>query len=315
MKQNVKYSIIIPTYNREGILCSTLSSLIDNVSISKEKYEIIVVDQTRQHEEATCSYLYKLVKEHKILLINEKNANLPNARNVGIKASSGLYILFFDDDVVIQKGCLDAYVNSFLSTGCDSVVGKVTLVQSLPEGNVLLKAKSPLKVKLKKILAFLFRSNGFTITFWGSVLNTLDHGKRGFVDGGMGCNMAFQRAVFEKIGYFDSNYKGNALREESDMFVRMKQNRMKIFYEPTAHIFHVMSNTGGCRSSQKLDYWKTYFFNQSYFYIKNFNFSLAWIKCLLFFDVIACKRQGVDIEIVLKNAYFTAKSKVNNDNC
>ena len=311
MKQNVTYSIIIPTYNREDILCSTLSSLIDNICISKERYEIIVVDQTKLHEKATSTYLNKLVKEDKIILINEETPNLPNARNVGIKASSGLYILFFDDDVIVQKGCLDAYVNAFISTRCDSVVGKVTLVQSSPEGNVLLKAKSPLKVKLKKILSFLFRSNGFIITFWGSVLNTLEHGKRGFVDGGMGCNMAFRKSVFEKIGYFDDHYKGNALREESDMFVRMKQNRMKILYEPNAHIFHVMANTGGCRSNQKLNYWKTYFFNQSYFYIKNFNFSLAWIKCLLLFDVIACKKQGINIGIELKNAYFDAKSQVN----
>lgn len=314
MKHSAIYSIIIPTYNRERVLCETLSSLMENIRTCGESFEVIVVDQTKQHEDTTISFLNKLVEENKIILIKEELASLPNARNIGLKASSGSFILFFDDDVLFQKGCLESYVNTFRKADYDSIVGKVTLVHSSPEGNILLKANNPFKAKLKKFLSKLLGSNGFVITFWGSILNTLDAGKRGSVDGGMGCNMAFRRSVFEKNGYFDVNYRGNALREESDVFVRMKRKKMKIFYEPSAHIFHVMSNNGGCRSSQNLDYWKTYFFNQSYFYIKNFNFSLAWIKCLLFFDIIACKRQHIDIAKVTKDSFSDAKAIVSQKN-
>ena len=59
---------------------------------------------------------------------------------------------------------MKSYVNIFQKTDYDSIVGKVTLVHSSPEGNILLKANNPFKAKLKKFLSKLLGSNGFVIT-------------------------------------------------------------------------------------------------------------------------------------------------------
>ena len=47
-------SIVIPTYAREQVLCETIRYLLDSVSTEDE---ILVVDQTLQHEKETDNLL------------------------------------------------------------------------------------------------------------------------------------------------------------------------------------------------------------------------------------------------------------------
>lgn len=307
----MKLSIIIPTYKREKVLCETLKSLQENLLSVNIETEILVIDQTIEHNAETQNYLDRKVEEGFFTYIRIDSPSLPNARNVGIKKSSGDIVIFFDDDVLLKPDCLNNYLAVFKDEKVDSVVGKVTVVNRSAEGNILLSANSPLKSWIKRVLCMAFaKGKGYKITFWGTILNNLENGKRSEVEGGMGCSMAFRRRVFEKVGIFDTNYIGNALREESDMFVRIKKAGMRIMYEPEAALLHVMCNDGGCRTEQNADYWKRYFYNNSYFYIKNFHFSLLWIKCLLIFDYFACKKVGIDVDSLMKDAYAEAEMNI-----
>ncbi len=99
-------SVIIPTYGRESVLCDTLNSVLAQ---TYPAFEVIVVDQTQQHEAATQSFLEWLSRENKIQLHTVQWASLPAARNYAIARSNGSIFLFLDDDVELPDGCLMAH--------------------------------------------------------------------------------------------------------------------------------------------------------------------------------------------------------------
>lgn len=303
-------SIIIPTYNREQVLCETICSVLDTMKKTKtrDSFELIVVDQTNNHTDKVTDFLRVMQKDNKIKYIYEDVASLPNARNVGLDHSSGEIICFLDDDVKLTPNFFYELMDVFNSKETDAVAGRVTLVNE--GGNILLNNQNKLKEWLRKILKhILSRGKVFSISSLGFVLSDTDSLTSMYVDAARGCNMAFRKSVFETVGKFDTNYRGNALREETDLFYRMKQKGLKVFYQPKVHLYHIMSNTGGCRNDINEKYWSTYFFNQCYFYIKNFGFSLQRIKFILIFDYLKCKKNKIGIDAILNDQYCSALKK------
>lgn len=302
-------SIIVPTYNRNEILVNTLRSIIneiENCSVCNI-IELIVVDQSTSHTEEVNSFLQKCNNLSYFIYVKEKVASLPNARNVGLLKASGEIVLFLDDDVLLCDNFFSKLVNGYHDECICSVVGGITVVNK--DGNILLNNQSFLKKAAKRILSsILGLGKPFFISKIGFIISNPESSKETIVDMGFGCNMSFKKEVFNTVGLFDVNYRGNALREETDLFFRIKSNHGKVLFKPDMHLQHVMANTGGCRNDINEEYWRTYFYNQCYFYIKNFNFSLHRIKIILLFDYIKCRRNGFDIDNIIKDAYKEAQS-------
>lgn len=90
--ENTKVSIIIPCYNDAQYIEQAVDSALNQTYPNKE---IILVDDGSNAE--TKAVLKKL--EHKITkLITQENQGQSTARNVGIKAAKGDYILCLDSD-------------------------------------------------------------------------------------------------------------------------------------------------------------------------------------------------------------------------
>lgn len=98
----MKYSVIIPAYNCAGTICETAESIF---SSGLRDFEIILVDDgstddtyslcrelNRQHENARC--------------IHQNNTGVSGARNAGIEAAKGKYILFVDSDDTLAPDCM-----------------------------------------------------------------------------------------------------------------------------------------------------------------------------------------------------------------
>ena len=119
----MKISVIIPTYKREVVLCQTIESVIEGIKKSNyaSESELIIVDQTKEHTTSTTLFLKNL--EGEIKYIYEEKANLPNARNVGIKNSTGEILVFLDDDVILHEGFFNKVMNCYKHQGVKSVVG------------------------------------------------------------------------------------------------------------------------------------------------------------------------------------------------
>lgn len=99
-----KISVIIPCYNYGKYVQEAVESVLGQTF---RDYEIIVVNDGST-DEYTIEILEKLKNAHpEIKVIDQKNGHLANARNNGIKASSGEFILPLDADDVIEPTMLE----------------------------------------------------------------------------------------------------------------------------------------------------------------------------------------------------------------
>lgn len=305
-----KLSIIVPTYNREDILCDTLDSILENIENScvANNSEVIVVDQTKKHTKAVTSYLKKILDNPKVKYVYEEIANLPNARNVGLHIASGDIICFLDDDIKLHPGFFNQLMMRYDDERNMAVVG-LPILKNQDGDNILLDSQGGLKKTIRSLITkAICISKASVITPFGIQLSNRENSKAMRADAGRGCCMSFRKSVFDKIGYFDSNYIGNALREETDFFYRMKLHNFRVFFDPKIVLDHIMANVGGCRNQKKESYWQTFFDNQFYFYKKNYGFPKWYIKLLLIFDILSLRKGGYNVDKIIKNSCIRAKS-------
>jgi len=100
----IKYSIIITCYNREKFISKSIRSAVNQVFLGSNKHEVIVVDDnSKDNSQKIISDFVPVIKYVK----NKKNLGISAARNRGIRASSGKYILMLDSDDYISNNFLD----------------------------------------------------------------------------------------------------------------------------------------------------------------------------------------------------------------
>lgn len=102
---NKLFSIIVPVYNIEKYI----EECIDNVLCqSFQNYELILVDDgSTDSSGKICDDYAK--KSDRIVVIHKENGGLSAARNSGIEASTGDYIIFLDGDDYWQGNALEKF--------------------------------------------------------------------------------------------------------------------------------------------------------------------------------------------------------------
>lgn len=93
-KMKIRFSIIIPVYNVREYLRICLDSVF---SQAYENYEVILInDGSTDGSEGLCDEF--AAANNKVRVIHKQNGGLASARNCGIKAARGEYLLFLDSD-------------------------------------------------------------------------------------------------------------------------------------------------------------------------------------------------------------------------
>ncbi len=97
-------SVIIPTYNRAGLVVQAIDSVLAQTC---QEFEIIVVDDgsTDNTREVVAAY------GDKVRYVYQDNAGVYAARNHGIRLSKGSFIAFLDSDDVWEKDKLACQLN------------------------------------------------------------------------------------------------------------------------------------------------------------------------------------------------------------
>lgn len=110
-----KLSVIIPVYNVERFLPDCLKSLTGQ---SFQDAEFIFID-----DDSTDASLRILTecKDDRIKILTQKNAGQGIARNNGLKAASGEYIVFLDSDDWLEDDALDKIYNKFQQTNAEVI--------------------------------------------------------------------------------------------------------------------------------------------------------------------------------------------------
>lgn len=92
--------VIIPSYNCENTLGITVESIINS---GLKSFDIILVDDgSTDKTPALCDALSE--KYENVFCIHKKNGGVSSARNEGIRAAKGEYLLFFDSDDTAECG-------------------------------------------------------------------------------------------------------------------------------------------------------------------------------------------------------------------
>jgi GT2 family glycosyltransferase len=293
-------SVIIPTYNREKPLRDTLADLVEQ---EYPNFETLVIDQTPVHQPETQAYLQELASQGKIKLYKLEWASLPGARNYGIRRAAGEIILFIDDDVRLKPGFLQAHVRNFVEKSEVGVVaGRVLDPHNLKDNQ---DSQTDYTIEYLPKEA----SDAGIVWYYLDFTHTI---KPQVVLSARGCNMSFRRDIFDKYKLsFDERYQGSAVREESDLCLRVRQTGYKIWYDPEAVLIHLGEPTGGCHdiSTRTLQYQITHYHNHFWMAFQNLTFGESVRLFIRLFDCHVlgnppCNKSGSFSKIVVRGIFY-----------
>jgi len=92
MSKKPYFSVVIPLYNKEDQISSTLSSVLEQ---SFQDFEVVIVNDGSTDSSVD---IVSAFKDQRIRIINKKNEGASIARNFGIQNSQGEYLALLDAD-------------------------------------------------------------------------------------------------------------------------------------------------------------------------------------------------------------------------
>lgn len=121
---NILFSVVVPIYNVEQYLERCIESIINQ---TYKNIEILLVNDGSKDNS------YKIIEKYekidtRIKTINKENGGLSDARNFGINASTGEYIVLLDSDDYIEINSIELFYKSIKNEKPDILVNKVNVL-------------------------------------------------------------------------------------------------------------------------------------------------------------------------------------------
>jgi glycosyltransferase involved in cell wall biosynthesis len=102
----IKFSIVIPTYNRASLIKKTIESTLAQDYIN---FETIVVDDGSTDN---TDVIIKTINDNRLFYYKKNNEERGAARNYGFHKASGDYVIFFDSDDIMHTDHLSVLFNT-----------------------------------------------------------------------------------------------------------------------------------------------------------------------------------------------------------
>lgn len=233
-----KVSIITVNYNQTRVTMDLLASLR---KVTYPNYEVIVVDNASPDGDAR-----RILKEHPEVRLLESGENLGFAggNNLGIRASSGEYIMLLNNDTEVDPGFLEPMVNKCLE---DPGIGAVS-----PK---IYFHHTPGMLQYTGLTAM----SKLTIRNKGLGFGQMDHGqfdRDSETSFAHGAAMMVPRKVIREVGLMAEVFF--LYYEEMDWGQRIRDAGYRIFYVHDAVVYHKESVSTGKESPLK-----TYYMNRA----------------------------------------------------
>ena len=117
-KECIKISFIVPIYNVEKYIYQCVRSIMDQ---SYHNIEIILVNDGSPDKSG--KIIDRLAKtDERIKVVHQKNAGVSAARNAGLAAAVGEYVLFIDGDDYVEKEYAQYFFNLINNSNADMAV-------------------------------------------------------------------------------------------------------------------------------------------------------------------------------------------------
>jgi GT2 family glycosyltransferase len=196
-------SVVIPTHNRSDALAQTLSKLAKQQF--DKSWEVVVVNHrcTDNTDEVVERQEFPVT----LRLVHRKDTpGVAAARNAGARAALGEYLLFLDDDILVEPDFLQRHTDALMAhPGC-WIMGQL---KNLPE-----QERTPFGRYRRTLFSYdppdspLKESKGMT-----------------------GQSISMPRADFERLGGFDETFSIASV-EDFDLAMRANEQGIKILYVP-----------------------------------------------------------------------------------
>ena len=214
-------SFIVCTYNREQYIYECLSRLAKNTE--QAGWEIVLVNNNSTDSTAAeCERFEKDFPKVKCRYFVEKQQGLSFARNRGIAEARGEWLVFIDDDAMVEE---------------DYIANLKGHLMSHPEASAF----------GGKIEPFFEDGEPEWYSKWSmGFVSAIDRGSKVHVfpenKFPIGANMGIKREILNKVGVFNTELgrTGNNLLagEEKDLFNRIRKVGGAIYYFPNIGVKH-----------------------------------------------------------------------------
>ena len=111
-------SVIIPVYNAEKYISSTLESLRRQTF---REFEVLIIDDGSTDNSTSICNQYVL-EDNRFKLIRKINGGVSSARNIGLNQARGKYIYFMDSDDWVENTLLEVCLKPLEELNVDMVV-------------------------------------------------------------------------------------------------------------------------------------------------------------------------------------------------
>jgi GT2 family glycosyltransferase/glycosyltransferase involved in cell wall biosynthesis/ubiquinone/menaquinone biosynthesis C-methylase UbiE len=216
-------SVIIPVFNNVEYTRKCVTSLF----MAKEtvNFEVIVVDNGSSDE--TADYLRQLPPPVRTVSMTT-NAGFAKGCNAGAKAALGRYVVFLNNDTIVQPNWLKAMIECVQR---DPAIGLVGNLQIYPDSGKVQQA------------GIVCGADRLVYSIYNNDLPS-DHPAANkarefqFVAGSC---MLLEKEFFDQLGGFDEAYLNSC--EDIDLCLRVRAAGRKVYYCPQSRIYHYESRT------------------------------------------------------------------------
>ncbi len=206
-------SVIVPAYNAEKTIQTTLSSLLDQSF--KGMYEIIIVNDGSKDK--TVGIVKNIIKKNpNIRIINQINRGPAAARNAGSKAANGKILLFTDSDCIPEKNWIEEMISPFKNSEIVGVQGRYKIFNK--DSLIARFVQYEIEERYQRM------EKQKNIDFIGSY------------------SAAYKGETFLKFGGFDEQFK-KASGEDPEISYRMADAGLKMVFAPHAIVLHHHQDT------------------------------------------------------------------------
>ena len=211
-------TVAICTYNRADSLNIAAQTVLQQTTDGSYSFELLIVDDSStDHTQATTEAL--AAGDPRVrYACDATGKGIAHARNVGVRAAQGKWIVFFDDDQLADPGWLDALVAVHRKHNALIVGG----ARRLDLDDATLRGMGP-------VCRSLLGENLYEdppVRMLGKELPTTG-------------NLFLAREVFDRIGLFDTNLPISS-GEDADLIRRARAAGIEVWSAPRALVAHMI---------------------------------------------------------------------------
>jgi glycosyltransferase involved in cell wall biosynthesis/GT2 family glycosyltransferase len=210
----VDATVIIPTFNRSDALLETLDALA-RMDYPSDRWEAVVIDDGSTDDTSVVVEQWIARTGASVRYLRQSNAGPAAARNRGASEAKSKYLIFIDNDIIVERDFVSAHLETLArNPGC-WVVGRVVhpeQIRSTPFGR-------------------------YRDSVWEAFHHSHDEVRVSETTGITAANLSLPAKDFEMLGGFDADFT-IASSEDWVLGMRARQTGIRVLYHPGIVVLH-----------------------------------------------------------------------------